>query len=158
MILDHNTTKLVTFNSSNKNSNPQALYDRLEADTADWDSTKLSTNILTAADVAAISSINSFNPANSTYYSLGTEINSSDGKGRSAFGWLYDYTRECEIHGCDHEVSTGYGHWTTTPVSGNTKNVWLINYFGRLTFTEAKLGNWGIRPIVTVSKSVVSGV
>ncbi len=158
MILDHNTTKLVTFNSSNKNSNPQALYDRLEADTADWDSTKLSTNILTAADVAAISSINLFNPANSTYYSLGNEINSSDGKGRSAFGWLYDYTRECEIHGCDHEVSTGYGHWTTTPVSGNTKNVWLINYFGRLTFTEAKLGNWGIRPIVTVSKSAVSGV
>ena len=156
MILDHNTTKLVTFNSSNKNSNPQALYDRLEADTADWDSTKLSTNILTAADVAAISNINSFNPANSTYYSLGTEINSSDGKGRSAFGWLYDYTRECETHGCDHEVSTGYGHWTTTPVSGNTKNVWLINYFGRLTFTEAKLGNWGIRPIVTVAKSLVN--
>lgn len=160
MILDHNTTKLVTFNSSNKNSDPQALYNKLNEDTADWDSTKLSANILTAADVAAISSINSFNPANSTYYSLGTEINSSNGKGRSAYGWLYDYTRECEMHGCDHEVSTGYGHWTTTPVSSNTntKNVWLINYFGRLTFTEAKLGNWGIRPIVTVSKSVVSGV
>lgn len=156
MILDHNTTKTIAFNSDNKNSNPQALYDCLDADTADWDKTKLSTGILTAADVAAISSINSFNPANSTYYSLGTEVNSSDGKGRSAYGWLYDYTRECEIHGCDHEVSTGYGHWTTTPVSGNTKNVWLINYFGRLTFTEAKLGNWGIRPIVTVSKTDVT--
>ncbi len=158
MILDHNTTKMITFNSSNNNSNPQALYDRLDADTADWDKTKLSTGILTAADVAAISGINSFNSANSTYYSLGTEVNSSNGKGRSAFGWLYDYTRECETHGCDHEVSTGYGHWTTTPVSGNKKTVWLINYFGRLTFTEASLGNWGIRPIVTVSKSVVSGV
>lgn len=158
MILDHNTTKMITFNSSNNNSSPQALYDRLDADTADWDKTKLSAGILSAADVAAISGINSFNPANSTYYSLGTEVNSSDGKGRSAFGWLYDYTRECETHGCDYEVSTGYGHWTTTPVSGNKKTVWLINYFGRLTFTEAKLGNWGIRPIVTVSKSVVSGV
>ena len=162
MLLDHNTTARISFNSGNNNSNSQALLDQLGTDTADWDANNLTVDIFTANEVAAIAGINPFNVSGNTAstgksYSLDTyEINSSNGKGRSAHAWMFDYTRECETHGCDYEMNTGYGYWTKTALGGSNKEAWLINYFGRLTITEVKLANWGIRPTVTIPKSLVN--
>ena len=162
MLLDHNTTARISFNSSNNNSNPQALLNQLSADTADWDANNLTIDIFTANEVAAIAGINPFNVSGNTastgkYYPLDThEINSTDGRGRSAHAWMYDYTQDCETHGCDYEMNKGYGYWTKTALGGSSKEAWLINYFGRLTITKVDLANWGIRPTVTISKSLVN--
>ena len=162
MLLDHNTTARISFNSSNNNSNPQALLNQLSTDTADWDTNNLTVDIFTANEVAAIAGINPFNVSGNTastgkYYPLDTyEINSTDGRGRSAHAWMYDYTQDCETHGCDYEMNKGYGYWTKTALGGSKKEAWLINYLGRLTITEVKNANWGIRPTVTISKSLVN--
>ncbi len=162
MLLDHNTTARISFNTDNNNSNSQALLSRLSTDTADWDTNNLTVDIFTANEVAAIAGINPFNVSGNTastgkYYPLDThEINSTDGKGRSAHAWMYDYTQDCETHGCDYEMNKGYGYWTKTALGGSSKEAWLINYFGRLTITEVKLANWGIRPTVTIPKSLVN--
>lgn len=162
MLLDHNTTARLSFNSGNNNSNSQALLNQLGTDTADWDTNNLTVDIFTANEVAAIAGINPFNVSGNTAstgksYSLDTyEINSTDGRGRSAHAWMFNYTRECETHGCDYEMDKGYGYWTKTALSGNKKEAWLINYFGRLTIAEVKIANWGIRPTVTISKSLVN--
>ena len=106
--------------------------------------------------------INPFNVSGNTastgkYYPLDTyEINSTDGRGRSAHAWMYDYTQDCETHGCDYEMNKRYGYWTKTALGGSKKEAWLINYLGRLTITEVKLANWGIRPTVTIPKSLVN--
>lgn len=162
MLLDHNTTARLSFNSSNNNSNSQALLNQLGTDTADWDTNNLTVDIFTANEVATIVGINPFNVSGNTastgkYYPLDTyEINSTDGRGRSAHVWMYDYTQDCETHGCDYEMNKGYGYWTKTALGGSKKEAWLINYLGRLTITEVKLANWGIRPTVTIPKSLVN--
>ncbi len=99
---------------------------------------------------------------------------------QSAYKWLFNYTKDCSSFGCS-AVSTAvnYGYWTSDAVANTTANAWTINANGGLNYrTVSKSSNWvsyndalcngcsgggvngmynnaGIRPVITVLKSVI---
>ena len=62
--------------------------------------------------------------------------------------WLNSYTK----------TPVAFGYWTSTPTASNSDRAWLVNYDGSLG--GSGVGNdhlyYGIRPVITVSKSNLS--
>ena len=66
--------------------------------------------------------------------------------------WLYDYTK-----GTTHPVSNVYGYWTSTPDQNYPSHSWFVHYQGSIFDTRfVNIGvNYGVRPVITISKSIV---
>ena len=62
--------------------------------------------------------------------------------------WLNSYTK----------TPVAFGYWTSTPTASNSDRAWLVNYNGSLG--GSGVGNdhlyYGIRPVITISKSNLS--
>jgi hypothetical protein len=176
MILDHNTTALVAWNSSGKTSEGmKEVTEVLTNDTSSWNSS-LNARLITADEIAAITGNDSFDKETSINYFYLDGASGSDSKWRtqianstnkSNYSWLYDYTYECSKYGCNikdnnsyvySETNTGlvYGYWTSTSVAGSTKRVWFISYRGYLGINECNSVGYGLRPVITISKSIIS--
>ena len=179
MILDHNTTARIKWNDSNSNvayesSNLKSVVDNLVT-TSGWEVTP---RLITADEVNTITGKTGFNVSSTaSYYYLDTLTQTKatfSESVRSSYDWLYNNLNKCKTgspdQGCtieDGNTYSGYGtagegqtwgYWTSTPVgtAGSGSNVWLVARTGRLNHNDANGTNYGVRPVISVSKSQIS--
>ena len=183
MILDHNTTARIKWNDSNSNvavgsSNVAGELTAL-VNTSGW---KVMPRLITVEEVVAIvGGVSTWKVAdyNTWFYFEGTGNNkqtmSSYSTTRSKYAWLYDNLYGCRggsgtDWGCEIEDNkndyegTGtagngplYFYWTSTPVGtpGSSSEMWSVGYAGRLVHPRANYSDPGIRPVITISKSII---
>ena len=161
MILDHNTTALVAWNSSGNNADGMnEVATSLTSDTSTWTS-GLNPRLITADEIAQITGNTTFNSATSTYdegffFDSNSQTQTATTQGASNYAWLYDYTNECTSNGCNVADSSNYGYWTSTPIAGSPYKAWLVARIGLLDdYYVDYASSFGVRPVITVSKSVI---
>ena len=157
VILDHNTTARVAWNSTGNNSEMKEVKKALENDTKDWKNTA---RLITANEVAKITKHPTFDASRENQDRFCLDTNKPDGtnhcaktKGTSKYTWLFDYTSVCTDYGCNISDSSNWGYWTSIPYKDNTINVWVVNSYGSLTLDYVTRTVVGIRPVITISKS-----
>ena len=166
MILDHNTTSGagVAYNSTNSNGEMKEVKTALESDTSTWDKS-LKARLITANEVAKITGNTSFDEKTSTwdsefYFDSNNQTQVANKTNKSKYAWLYDYTSGCADYGCniEHPVYFGYdtnGYWTSATLADDSC-AWAVNRRGEL-YPEPKSYNYlGTRPVITISKSIIS--
>ena len=175
MILDHNTTARVQWNtegSTGKNvayesSNIYPVVQELKT-TSGW---VVDPRIISAEEINTITGKTGWTSTSKWYYfDSKTQTKTATSKGASQYGWLYDYTFSCESYGCnikDNNSYTGlgtagngntWGYWTSTVYgnAGSGSNVRIVYSYGNLNRTSAYGADFGVRPVITISKSLVS--
>ena len=158
MILDHNTTAGVAYNSTDSNTEMKEVKTALESDTSTWDKS-LNARLITANEIAKITGNTSFDEKTSTksswfYLDSNNQTLVANSTNKSKYSWLYDYTNKCKEYGCNIEDSSNYGYWTSTPIAGETTRVWSVFSYGYLNNFTTSYTNYGVRPVITVSKDV----
>ncbi len=160
MILDHNITAKVEYNSTNSNSEMKEVKTALESDTSTWVSS-LKARLITANEIAKITGNTSFDEKTSTYdkwfyLDSNNQTQVANSTNKSKYAWLYDYTYDCETTGCNTEDSSTYtwGYWTSTPVAGETTLAWEVSSRGYLQGHSLATKSRGVRPVITVSKDI----
>ena len=178
MILDHNTTARIKWNDSNSNvayesSNLKAVVDDLVT-TSGWEVTP---RIITAEEINTITGKTGFDASTgSSWYYLDTLTQTGDTfteTKRSRYDWLYNNLNKCKTdntdYGCnieDNNIYEGYGtagegptwtYWTSTPVgtAGSGSFVWRVDRNGNLITSVAYDADRGVRPVITISKSII---
>ena len=157
MILDHNISVGTTYNS--------LKTEGLEKLISTWDSS-LKTRSITANEVAKITGNTSFDEKTSRadkyfYLDSNNQTQVANSTNKSKYAWLFDYTSGCKEYGCniDHPVYLGYdvyGYWTSAPVAGETSRAWCVGRNSYLSSQPASYNFLGIRPVITISKSIIS--
>ena len=159
MILDHNTTARVTYNSTNSNSEMKEVKTALESDTNTWDKS-LNARLITANEVTKITGNTSFDEKTSTYddwfyLDSNNQTQVANSTTKSKYAWLFDYTYSCKEYGCNIEDSSAYGYWTSAPVAGETIYAWRICSYGYLSRIPVNNNERsGIRPVIIISKDI----
>ena len=167
MILDHNTTAEIAWNSTDTNTAMGEIGTRLASDTATWLSS-LNPRLITADEIAKIINYTTFNSATTgedgyCYIdSLGKEPSPTCTLGNITgckYGWLYDRSNQtCADYGCPNNAEEGNvsdGYWTSTPVFETSYGVWTIYMDGSFSYYAASSTLNGIRPVITVSKAAI---
>ena len=177
MILDHNTTARIKWNDDNKNvayeeSNLYAVVQDLKT-TSGWE---INPRLITAEEVNTITGKTEFDvsTANSWYYlDTKTQIHETFSDSvRSSYAWLYNNLFLCKTdstdNGCTIEDENNYrgfgtaddgrtwAYWTSATVSMSESNVWYIHGYGRLYSNNAHNTAIGVRPVITIPKSIIS--
>ena len=164
-ILDHNTTARVPYNSDNVNTSMKELSIDLTNDTIDWNS-NLSPRIITANEIAEIAKVNwnSDNATSSDLFCL--DFKTADKthycrkiQGTSSYAWLFDNlgwsNDPCTNYGCNiTDTLSSASYWTDTPITSSDIYIWGVNRFGMLDYLSAKDSLRGLRPVITISKSL----
>ena len=159
VILDHNTTAGVAYNSTGSNSEMKEVKKALENDTKDWKNTA---RLITANEVAKITKHPTFDASkeNQDWFCLDT--NKSDNtsycakaQGTSEYAWLFDYTSGCTSYGCNTSDLSTWGYWTSTPKKDDSTIAWVVYTGGNLSYSNVTNNDYGIRPVITISKSNV---
>ena len=159
MILDHNTTATVAYNSTGTNTEMKEVTTALTADTSTWNSS-LKAKLITADEVAKITGNTSFNGATSTsdswfYLDSSNQTQTAKTQGTSKYAWLFDYTNECTNNGCNIADPSNSGYWTSTPVFNLNSHIWSMSRHGHLYNDNASYTGRGIRPVITISKDII---
>ena len=161
VILDHNTTARVTWNSTGSNSEMKEVKKALENDTKDWKNTA---RLITANEVAKITGNTYFDASKEKQDWFCFDTNQPDttsycskAQGTSKYAWLFDYTYECTNYGCNVSDSSTweYGYWTSSPYKDNSTQAWHIHRDGNLSLVIITDAGFGVRPVITISKSNV---
>ncbi len=182
LILDHNTTALVAWNSTRINTNgPTNILTQLASDTSSWSGVPTRTDsyslnngranytidystykarLITGAEIARISGNTDFNEQ--SYNLLGWFYLDSNNKtqvatttGASKYAWLYDYTTDCTSNGCNIADNSTLGYWTATVPSNDSNRGCVVYKMGTFDSVDG-VGNAdyvGLRPVITVNKS-----
>ena len=158
MILDHNTTAKVAWNSERTNTEMKEVATQLATDTAGWVG---SPRIISAQEIANITNTSTFDGSDSTwFYFNGTGNNkqtkTSSSRGDNIYAWLFDYTIDCEKYGCNTVDSNISAYWTSSPVTDYSYLAWGVYNDGTLRNTAGfvyNANNLGIRPVITIPKS-----
>ena len=178
MILDHNTTYNVAYNSTGSNSEMKEIKDELDAlvNQSKW---KVTPRLITADEIAHIVGADSndtikwkSNKPNGTnienqsgwFYLDGSGNTYSDTNGwrkanshlksDSNYTWLWDYISYCETRtGCNIQDNNTDGYWTSSPLYNNNTIMWHIYTSGILGTEYANKNNVsGVRPVISVDK------
>ena len=161
LLLDHNTTAKVEWNTSGTNTEMKEAKVALETDTSGWIGNP---RLITADEIAKITGHPTFNSSTTTssgsfcFDTNTTEYDPNMRPGSSKYAWLFDRMSHCTIYGCNIDDNSTYGYWTSSAVSGSLSNVWHVSYYNKLSgdSTVSLNGGRGIRPVITVSKFNVS--
>ena len=160
VILDHNTTAGVAYNSTGSNSEMKEVKRKLEEDTKDWKNTA---RLITANEVAKITGHPTFDASNTGQSWFCLDTNKPDttnwcskAQGTSEYAWLFDYTYDCTSYGCNKADSSNYGYWTSTPNKYDSTIAWRVFRNDALSYTYVTDAVNGIRPVITISKSNIS--
>ena len=180
MILDHNTTPLVAWNSEETNTSMKELATALNNDKSTWKE-ELNARLITADEIAEITGANSNETlkwdSSKTYGTDDIETKVSwiylDGSGttysnvdgwqkqvanatiKSKYAWLYN-TGGCIEYGCNVEDSSNVGYWTSTPVTGFPTLAWFVDRLDTLSFNGVNYASYyGVRPVITISKTAL---
>lgn len=158
LILNHNTTAKVAWNSSGSNvSGANEVLLQLKADTSSWagvptrtdsysinngtsnytiDYSTYKARLLAVKEIATILQVSDYNEATASYPPNNMET----------LTWLYSFT--------DEETSGTLGYWASTPFYNYANIAWYIGsygYIGNVDFTDY----YGIRPVITISKLIL---
>ena len=160
VILDHNTTANVAWNSTGNNSEMKEAKEALEKDTSTWKNTA---RLITANEIAKITGNTVFDASkeNQDWFCLDTnQVDTTTwcykAQGTSKYAWLFDYTEDCTSFGCNKSDSSTWGYWTSTPKTGTTDRAWYVIGNGSLPGYVVSTPDFGIRPVITISKSDIS--
>jgi type IV pilus assembly protein PilA len=181
LILDHNTTAVVAWNSTGSNvSGPTNVMTQLASDTSSWTGVPTKTDsysvsngtatytinystykarLITAQEIATITGNSSFVEATATtakwfYLDSNNQTQTATTTGASNYDWLFDYTNGCTSYGCNIADASNYGYWTSTAVPGETSRTWDVDWFGGLSNTYVgSASDDGVRPVITILKS-----
>ncbi len=155
LILDHNTTATVAWNSSGNNSEMKEVSTQLKNDTKAW---KNAARLITANEVAKISNNVNWDSSKTgqPWFYFGSN-NTTDTSKRSNYGWLYDRTRsDCKENGCLNNADQDtYGYWTSNANISGSASAWFVNRSGILSNNLVSDAYYGVRPVITISKSVI---
>lgn len=182
LILDHNTTALVAWNTTGSNvRGPTNIMTQLVSDTSSWTgvptrSDSYSVNngtanytinystykarLITAAEIATITGNLSFVEATTPYKSWfyldsNNKTQTATTTGASNYNWLFDYTNGCTSYGCKIADASNSGYWTSTSISGATSIAWCVSRNGDLNNNYITFATYrGLRPVITINKSV----
>lgn len=164
MILDHNTTTMVAWNSSGLTAGGmKEIATALASDTSTW-KTGLNQRLITANEVAAITAYAGWTTGSENFYftsKIDSQIatcTSPDFSG-CTYKWLYDRTSldSATTYGSLNNASSEtYGYWTLSASTSNTTDAWNVAKNGKLTNNYVLISSIGLRPVITVSKSVIS--
>ena len=153
IILDHNTTARVAWNSTGNNSEMKEVADALKKDTRTWKNTA---RLITANEVAKITGNTGFDATQLGqvwfYLDSNNQTQTTNASNKSKYAWLFDYTKECTNYGCNKQDSSTEGYWTSTRKIGET-TIWHVNREGFLSAHGMTLNCYGVRPVITISKS-----
>ncbi len=183
LILDHNTTAVVAWNSTGSNvSGPTNVMTQLASDTSSWagvptrtDSYSVSNGtasytinystykarLIKASEIATITGNSSFVEVTATslnwfYLDSNTQTQTATTTGASNYDWLFDYTYDCTSYGCNIADASNYGYWTSTAVSPDTGYAWSVFRGGYLNIFNVVIAtSRGVRPVITISKSLI---
>ena len=159
VILDHNTTARVAWNSAGNNSEMKDVKIKLEEDTKDWKNTA---RLITANEVAKITGNTVFDASKENqdwfYLDSNNQTQTANSTNKSKYAWLFDYTYDCTNYGCNTSDSSTLtlGYWTSTTETGTTNHAWRVFSSGDLTIDYVDTPDSGIRPVITISKSDIS--
>ena len=163
MILDHNTTATVQWNTNNKNvsyedSDIKPEIEKLVSESK-WSVTP---RLISAEEVAKISGNTSFTNISSWFCLDTNQIDNTSScsklQGTSKYSWLFDYTNDCTKYGCNIANSNIWGYWTSTTFGnvGSGSNVWMVYRNGNLSYDLAnRTTYYGVRPVVTITKTII---
>ena len=160
MILDHNTTATVVYNSSNVNTSMKEVKEALENDTEVWDKS-INARLITADEIARITGNSWFDSKTATYdkhfyLDSNNQEQAASSSNKSKYSWLFDYTYECINYGCYKSDLQTLGYWTSTPIFDSINRAWPINRDGSLSRDNYVFDSgYGLRPVVTVEKTVI---
>ena len=164
VILDHNTTALVEYNSTGNNSEMKEVADALKTDTSTWKNTA---RLITANEIAKITKHPTFDASKTEQYWFYLDSNNqtqtANSTNKSKYAWLFDYTRGCTSYGCNTSDSNTWGYWTSTRKIDNSiyACAWRVTDLGSLdnfSVTRTVYGGptytgGGVRPVITISKA-----
>jgi len=163
LLLAHNTTAKVAWNSDSTGIIPNEVITILENDTIGWKQningveTNLNARLISAKEVNQIAPTNPKWQINSyqTWYYLHTGTNEQylGEIGTNEYAWLFDNTVNCTKYGCNESSNGTYGYWTSDYASYGY--AWYVNhsgYFVNLTVNNDTIA--GVRPVIEVSKEV----
>ena len=160
MILDHDTTSAIVWNNDNKNvtyneSNVKPELDKLVNDSK-W---KATPRLITTDEIVTMTGKTDFNSSDAnTWFYLHNNINTNYLGNKAKYSWLFDYTSKCTSYGCNTEDSNASaGYWTATTIgtAGSGTAVWELYENGSLGERYAQM-NSGVRPVITISKTLIS--
>ena len=154
VILDHNTTTGVAYNSTGNNSEMKEVKIKLENDTKDWKNTA---RLITANEVAKITKHPTFDATQLGqvwfYLDSNNQTQTTNASNKSKYAWLFDYTNSCTNYGCNKSDSSTFGYWTSTPKKDDSTQAWRVYSYGYLRDYYVAFTDIGIRPVITISKS-----
>ena len=165
VILDHNTTALVAYETSAtyKEYAQASIKNQVDTDTTGW-TAGLNPRLITADEVTSITGNSGWSSSTASYNDwFCLDSNEPDestycakAQGTSNYAWLFDYTNGCTSYGCNTADSSNYGYWTSSPVSGNSRSAWCVDRNGNLSNYYVDFGSrYGVRPVITISKSAL---
>ena len=158
VILDHNTTANVAWNSTGNNSEMKEVKKALENDTSNWKS-GLKPRLITANEIAKITGNTGFDATQTGqdwfYLDSNNQTQTANASNKSKYAWLFDYTDGCTSYGCNKADSSTYGYWTSSPSKDNSAYAWRVDRSGGLSSNYVTGTGYGIRPVITISKSNV---
>ena len=159
VILDHNTTAKVAWNLTGNNSEMKEVKKALENDTSNW-KRDLNPRLITANEVAKITKHPTFDARKTGHYWFYLDSNNqtqmANASNKSKYTWLFDYTNGCTDYGCNKADSSTYGYWTSTPSKDSSDSAWHVFRLGSLDRTIVSYADYGIRPVITISKFKLS--
>ncbi len=160
LLLDHNTTLSVAFNSDNISTTMKEVAASLISDTSTWNAT-LNARLITAAEIAQIVGYDEFASTQNEVYIDTLTSTAPESLSDYHYGWLYDRLNiACkETSNCPNnientpETSTLWGYWTSTARWGS---VWAMDRDSRIhSVLPTTNSGIGVRPVITVSKTKV---
>jgi len=162
LLLDHNTTDYVAWNTNSNGTTPDTVNAKLQEDITNWNA-----NLKSTARLITAEEINRIAPAGSThswninddktwyYFQTGNQNKYTGAAGSNTYAWLFDNTYHCTTYGCNKLDNGTYGYWTSSFASSN--RAWYSTYVGRL---RSELVDYeiyyGVRPVIEVEKSVLN--
>ena len=160
VILDHNTTTRVAWNLTGSNSEMKEAKEALKTDTRTWENPA---RLITANEVAKITKHPTFDATQSGQSWFCLDTNKPDttnwcskAQGTSEYAWLFDYTDGCTSYGCNKADSSNPGYLTSTPSKDDSTSAWRVDRLGDLVSLDVADPGYGVRPVITISKSNIS--
>ena len=156
VILDHNITAIVAWNSTG--SNIKMTYN-LKTDTSTWKS-DLNPRLIEANEIAKITGNTGWDASKENqkyfFFDSNNQTLTTNSTNKSKYAWLFDYTNGCTGCGCNKEDSSTSGYWTSSPVKGDLSAAWSVRSGALIsTYVASTYSGFGIRPVITISKSNV---